>query len=150
MYLSLTRISLTLPFFQDEEEEEDEEKDEPQQEEGPPLLTPISQDDDIDGLPAWSAARSSDLSPHYSVAVLKSNIWPGAYTFGVDKKFENVYIGFGHKYSSDNYSPPPPPPVYEEYPTDLEVNDEAALFFYFDIIKCNFSDIWFQSEVRSQ
>lgn len=110
-------------FDEDEEEEENEDQDEPIQEEGPPLLTTISQDDDVDGLPAWSAVRSSDLVPAYSVAVLRSNTWPGAYTFGVDKKFENVYIGFGHKYSSENYSPPPPPPVWEEYVTDLEVTE---------------------------
>ena len=83
----------------------------------------INQDSDVDGLPAWSAARSSDLIPAYSVAVLKSNTWPGACTFGFDRKFENVYIGFGHKYSSENYSPPPPPPVFEEYLTDLEVTE---------------------------
>lgn len=106
---------------QEEEEEDGEEGEEPQQEEGPPLLTTINQDEDVDGLPAWSAARSSEIIPHYSIAILKSNTWPGACTFGFEKKFENIYIGFGHKYSSDNYSPPPPPAVMEEYITDLEV-----------------------------
>jgi len=110
-------------FDEEEEEEENEDPDEPQQEEGPPLLNMINQDRDVDGLPAWSAARSSDLIPAYSIAVLKSNTWPGACAYGFDKKFENVYIGFGHKYSSENYSPPPPPPVFEEYTTDLEVTE---------------------------
>ena len=119
---------------QEEEEEENEDPDEPQQEEGPPLLNMINQDRDVDGLPAWSAARSSDLIPAYSIAVLKSNTWPGACAYGFDKKFENVYIGFGHKYSSENYSPPPPPPVFEEYTTDLEVNNKYYFISHMNVI----------------
>lgn len=42
---------------------------------------------------------------------------------GIDKAcitfrtFENVYIGWGHKYSPENYSPPEPSPVQEEFPS---------------------------------
>lgn len=51
------------------------------------------------------------------------------------RKFENIYLGYGHKYSSTNYSPPPPAQVQKEYPSgpevteaeDPTVEEEAAL-----------------------
>ena len=51
------------------------------------------------------------------------------------RKYENIYIGFGHKYQADNYSPAMPPPALEEYPIgpdvmemdDPTVEDEQAL-----------------------
>ncbi|XP_063958818.1 radial spoke head protein 4 homolog A-like [Lytechinus pictus] len=110
--------------FEDEDEEEErEEPDEPEPEVGPPLLTPLSEDVEIDTVPAWSARLSSTLVPQYAIAIIQSNLWPGAYAFGTEKKFENVYIGWGHKYSPDNYSPPPPPPVQEEFPSGPEITE---------------------------
>jgi len=44
-------------------------------------------------MPAWSAGLTSNLVPQYAAAVLRSNLWPGACVFGLDKKFENLYIG---------------------------------------------------------
>ncbi|XP_072031441.1 radial spoke head protein 4 homolog A-like isoform X2 [Amphiura filiformis] len=110
--------------FEDEEEEEDrEEPDEPEPEVGPPLLTPISEDMEIENIPPWSARMSSTLVPQYAIAVIQSNLWPGAFAFGTEKRFENVYVGTGHKYSPDNYSPPPPPPVQEEFPSGPEITE---------------------------
>lgn len=51
------------------------------------------------------------------------------------RTFENVYIGWGHKYSPENYSPDPAPDVQNEFlsgPEVTEVEDptpeeEAAL-----------------------
>lgn len=51
------------------------------------------------------------------------------------RTFENVYIGWGHKYSAENYSPPEPTPVEEEFPSvpqiaemdDPTPEDEARL-----------------------
>ncbi|XP_071500159.1 radial spoke head protein 4 homolog A-like [Diadema antillarum] len=110
--------------FEDEEDEEErEEPDEPEPEVGPPLLTPISEDVEIENISPWSARLSSTLVPQYAIAVIQSNLWPGAFAFGTEKKFENVYIGWGHKYSPDNYSPPPPPPVQEEFPSGPEITE---------------------------
>ncbi|XP_022094680.1 radial spoke head protein 4 homolog A-like isoform X2 [Acanthaster planci] len=110
--------------FEDEEDEEErEEPDEPEPEVGPPLLTPISEDVEIENIPPWSARLSSSLVPQYAIAVIQSNLWPGAFAFGTDKKFENVYLGWGHKYSPENYSPPPPPPVQEEFPSGPEITE---------------------------
>uniref|UniRef100_A0ABI7XKD1 Radial spoke head component 4A n=1 Tax=Felis catus TaxID=9685 RepID=A0ABI7XKD1_FELCA len=116
---------------EEEEEEEDEEKEEEkgeepdytEQEVGPPLLTPISEDLEIQNIPPWTTRLSSNLIPQYAVAVLRSNLWPGAYAFSNGKKFENVYIGWGHKYSPDNYTPPALPPVYQEYPSGAEITE---------------------------
>lgn len=109
----------------DEEEEEREIADEPVPEAGPMLLTPLSEDVSIDSTPPWSFALSSNLIPQYALAVVKSNLWPGATTFSNGMKFENVYIGFGHKYNSQNYSPAPPPEVQTEYPSGPEITEAA-------------------------
>lgn len=39
------------------------------------------------------------------------------------RTFENVYIGWGHKYSAENYSPPPAPPVLNEFPSGPEITE---------------------------
>uniref|UniRef100_A0A8C3WAP8 Radial spoke head component 4A n=1 Tax=Catagonus wagneri TaxID=51154 RepID=A0A8C3WAP8_9CETA len=120
-----------IPKCEEEEEEEDEEEkeekgEEPdyiEQEVGPPLLTPISEDLEIQNIPPWTTRLSSNLIPQYAIAVLRSNLWPGAYAFSNGKKFENLYIGWGHKYSPDSYTPPVPPPVYQEYPSGPEITE---------------------------
>ncbi|XP_066104201.1 radial spoke head protein 4 homolog A [Saccopteryx bilineata] len=112
---------------EDEEEEEEEEKEEEpdytEQEVGPPLLTPISEDLEIQNIPPWTTQLTSNLVPQYATAVLRSNLWPGAYAFCNGKKFENLYIGWGHKYSPDSYTPPVPPPVCQEYPGRPEITE---------------------------
>lgn len=39
------------------------------------------------------------------------------------RKFENVYVGTGHKYSKDNYSPPETTPIREEFPSGAEITE---------------------------
>ncbi|CAN0135075.1 unnamed protein product [Bubo scandiacus] len=108
---------------EDEEEEKAEEPDELQQETGPPLLTPLSEDEGIQNIPAWTAQPSTNLIPQHAVAVLQSNRWPGAYAFASGKKFDNIYFGWGHKYSPENYTPALPPPVQAEYPSEPEITE---------------------------
>ncbi|KAG2469308.1 RSH4A protein, partial [Polypterus senegalus] len=69
----------------------------------------------------WTAMISSSLIPQHSIAILRSNIWPGAYTFATGRKFENIYIGWGHKYVAENYCPPLPPQAQVEYPSVPEI-----------------------------
>lgn len=69
----------------DDEEEEREEPDEPEPEVGPPLLTPLSEDAEIGNLPPWTPKVSSKLIPQYAIAVLHSNLWPGAAAFAAGK-----------------------------------------------------------------
>uniref|UniRef100_A0A670I200 Radial spoke head component 4A n=1 Tax=Podarcis muralis TaxID=64176 RepID=A0A670I200_PODMU len=105
------------------------------QEVGPPLLTPLSEDADIQNIPPWSAETSTNLVPQYALAVLQANLWPGAYAFAIGRRFDNIYIGWGHKYSAENFSPQLPPLVQTEYlsgpeiteTTDPTVEEEMAL-----------------------
>ncbi len=39
------------------------------------------------------------------------------------RKFENVYIGYGHKYSAENYSPAQPAEICEEFPSGKEITE---------------------------
>ncbi|KAF5910459.1 hypothetical protein HPG69_018233 [Diceros bicornis minor] len=105
----------------EEEEKADEGVEEVEQEVGPPLLTPLSEDAEIMHMPPWTAQLSCSLCPQYSLAVVRSNLWPGAYAYAVGKKFENIYIGWGHKYSPKNFNPPLPGTVQQEYPSDPEI-----------------------------
>ncbi|XP_068681378.1 radial spoke head protein 4 homolog A-like [Montipora foliosa] len=108
---------------EEEEDEEREEPDEPEPEQGPPLLTPLSEDTEVDGMPPWAAQKSSTLVPQYALAVMHSNLWPGAHAFAVERKFENIYVGWGQRFSAENYSPPPPPPPQEEFPSGPEITE---------------------------
>uniref|UniRef100_A0A8C2T5W7 Radial spoke head component 4A n=1 Tax=Coturnix japonica TaxID=93934 RepID=A0A8C2T5W7_COTJA len=108
---------------EEEEEEEKEEPEELQQEIGPPLLTPVSEDEGIQNVPAWTASVSAKLTPQYAIAILRSNRWPGAYAFACGTKFGNIYFGWGHKYSLGNLTPALPPPVQPEYPDGPEIKE---------------------------
>ncbi|XP_075393720.1 radial spoke head protein 6 homolog A [Tenrec ecaudatus] len=113
----------------EEEEKADEGLEEMEQEVGPPLLTPLSEDAEIAHLSPWTARLSCNLCPQYSLAVVRSNLWPGAYAYASGKKFENIYIGWGHKYSPENFNPALPAPVQQEYPSGpeiMEMNDPTV------------------------
>lgn len=91
-----------------EDEEREEGPDEPEPEVGPPLLTPLSEDAsqycntfwhtvqmlpllisnaqnvlsaEFNDTPPWSSMMSSNLIPQFAIAVLRSNLWPGAYAY---------------------------------------------------------------------
>ncbi|CAF0744569.1 unnamed protein product [Brachionus calyciflorus] len=113
-----------------EDEEEKDEPDMPEPEVGPQLLTPLTEDFEIDGQPAWTARSSSNLVSQFACAFVRSNLWPGAFAFGTDKKFENVYLGWGQKYSIDNLNPILPPLPQSEYvsgPEITEIEDPSVL-----------------------
>ncbi|XP_012275774.1 radial spoke head protein 6 homolog A [Orussus abietinus] len=110
----------------EEEEEEEETEDATEQKEvGPPLLTPLSEDAILDSIPPWTVRKSSNFLLDVAVAMVRSNIWPGAYAFTHDKRFGNIYIGWGNKYVVYNYSPPPLPPVQDQYPIGPEIMEIA-------------------------
>ena len=70
---------------EEEGEEEEEEVEEMEPELGPPLLTPLSEDVDVGGMPPWTTRITSRLVPQYAVAAVDSNLWPGAHAFAVAK-----------------------------------------------------------------
>uniref|UniRef100_A0A1B6CW71 Radial spoke head protein 4 homolog A n=1 Tax=Clastoptera arizonana TaxID=38151 RepID=A0A1B6CW71_9HEMI len=124
----------------EEEEEEEEEEDEEVEEEedgkkskeydkeiGPQLLTSLSEDVLLDGNPTWKVSKSSYYNE--AIAIAKSSLWPGAYAFAIDKKFDNVYIGDGHKNSSNRFFPtalPYPEYEYQLGPEIMEVVDPSV------------------------
>ncbi|NXS26779.1 RSH4A protein, partial [Pomatostomus ruficeps] len=108
---------------EEEEEDKEEEAEEEQEERGPPLLTVISEDEGMKDIPAWTAQASTNLIPQYSLAILQSNRWPGAYAFASGRKFENIYFGWGHKYSPESHTPALPPPAQAEYPSGPAVTE---------------------------
>lgn len=123
-----------LPEALDEELGEEEEIEEkplgPEPETGPALLTPCSEDVIQNAVPAWSVRSSSNIAEEFAVAVVRSNFWPGAYTFATQsKKFQNVYFGNGLKFKTPNFSPMPLPFVEQEYqigPEILEIFDPSG------------------------
>ncbi|XP_028321970.1 radial spoke head protein 6 homolog A-like [Gouania willdenowi] len=106
-----------------ENEEEEEEEDEPEPEIGPPLLTPLSKDEQMFNIPPWNTRLSSRLTPQHAVAVLRSNLWPGAVAYADGKKFDNIYVGWGVKYMGEGYSPALPPLPQGEFPTGPEISE---------------------------
>ncbi|XP_031728864.1 radial spoke head protein 4 homolog A isoform X1 [Anarrhichthys ocellatus] len=104
------------------EAEEKEDDDEPEQV-GPPLLTRLSEDAEKFNIPPWTLRVSSTLTFQHALAVIRSNLWPGAYAYSCGKTFENIYVGWGLKYAGEGYSPPVPPPPQNEYPSGPEITE---------------------------
>jgi Radial spokehead-like protein len=57
---------------------------------------------------------------------INSNITPPYFLFSlsISRVCDNIYIGFGHKYSSINYCPPVIPPLAAEYPSGSDVIED--------------------------
>ncbi|KAJ8892260.1 hypothetical protein PR048_004840 [Dryococelus australis] len=107
---------------EEEEEKEEEDLDGPLIEEvGPPLLNPLSEDVTLETVPPWNTRVSSYLAPETAVVNVMSNLWPGAYCFWADKKTDNIYLGFGHKFTNTNFTPEPMEPIQSVYPEGPEI-----------------------------
>lgn len=105
-----------------EEEEEKERKIGPEPETGPPLLTPLSEDSALETIRPWSVRSSSNIMQNYAIAIVRSNIWPGAFCFSNQGKiFQNIYLGDGLKQLAQTFSPKPLPPVQQDYPIGPEI-----------------------------
>ena len=79
-------VSLSQEEFEDEEEEEEgEEQEEVEPEVGPPLLNPLSEDVEGENSSPWTCKLSSGLITQYAVAIIKSNLWPGAAAYSDGK-----------------------------------------------------------------
>ncbi|XP_072293371.1 radial spoke head protein 6 homolog A-like [Eucyclogobius newberryi] len=119
-----TWVNLTIKAEElNDEEEKVEEPEETAPEPGPPLLTTLAQDAELFHTPPWTLKISSSLTPEHAVAYVRSNLWPGAYAYAFGKKFENIYIGWGLKYTGGGYSPPVPHPPQREYPSGPEITE---------------------------
>lgn len=58
-------------------------------------MSPLQNDEPVDGLPAWTPRLASPLLGAFSCVVLSSNKWPGAHAYALGAKFDNIYVGYG-------------------------------------------------------
>ncbi|CAH2094845.1 unnamed protein product [Euphydryas editha] len=108
------------------EEEEDEGIPPIEPETGPSLFSPLSEDSRLEGQNAWTARISSTLVPDRAVAILRSNVWPGAVAYSTTgKKSECLYFGWGLKSQPPNFCPLQLPRPQDEYVIGPEVMEMA-------------------------
>jgi len=88
----------------------------------------VKQFSEEESLPAWSAKMYHAEFDAYSVAIAKSNRWPGAYAALAKSgdKAASVYFGSGHEATGTAFTPLAPPPVLPES-TETEEATEVAL-----------------------
>ncbi|XP_038206923.1 radial spoke head protein 6 homolog A [Zerene cesonia] len=107
-------------------EEEDEGPPPMEPESGPPLFTALSEDAQLEGLPAWRARSSTMLTPDRALVTIRSDVWPGAVAYATTgKKSECMYVGWGLKCQPPNFSPLQLPRPQDEYPVGPEVMEMA-------------------------
>jgi len=120
---------------EDEEEEEEEEEDNERAESpvipetGPELLTSLADDVEVMGLQPWSTRLASSAThENHNVAVVKSNLWPGATAVSDGKFFENIYIGWGVKFGfANSFSPVIVDEFCKEFvPEEIEIDDPTV------------------------
>lgn len=98
-------------------------------EKGEMPILPLSGDRRLGvGMPAWSTRKCSPMLRDHSVSVIKSNRWPGAMCVAQGERYANIYVGYGHKYSSGGFQPFAPPLVAMECPEEnaTEQKDESV------------------------
>lgn len=105
-----------------------------------PLLSAISADKKISvsktlQQPAWTVRLMGDATEYQSegpakkavsngVVVVKSLQWPGAHSFYSNGKWQQVYVGNGHKYEQNVCFYPVEPPLIESDPTEYDGPEE--------------------------
>ena len=78
---------------------------------------------DIQNTKAWTTKISSHLIPQYACAFVRSNLWPGAYAFARGTVWENIYVGYGHKFATADYGPVFPPMPASEFTDTPEISE---------------------------
>lgn len=123
---------------EDEDEEEEEEDDEVGEEieEPIPILREISLDgkneeeesneEEGEANALWNKRLSSKIIKH-ALVLMKSSLWPGAYTFAKNERFESIYVGYGQKFSVENFSPEKIPEFQVEADLKMEQKDCAEM-----------------------
>lgn len=92
---------------------------------GPDLLTPISNDVSVNGVPCWTISCKSQLFPDSATAVARSNIWPGAFAYAYSTFANTVYIGWGHKLDVFGHTPAQPNFPQSEYEVGPDIMEST-------------------------
>jgi hypothetical protein len=81
----------------------------------------------LGGMPAW-VMRCHNMTDstldektglegrHFGTVVVKSMLWPGAFTFYNNKRTQFIYCGDGLKHETQTYFPIEPPMMVDEVP----------------------------------
>lgn len=112
-------------------EEEEYREDVQLREKGPAILSSCSRDLHDDMPVPWVARYTSNYTnKNERILVMRSNIWPGAYSFVYEQLCDSIYLGWGHKYVARNMNWPHIPLVSEEYPHGckdfVEIDDPSV------------------------
>lgn len=76
-------------------------------------------------IPTWTIRRVHEHFSKTSTVLIRSNIWPGAVSFCSHLEHDNLYFGWGVKYSQKAFIPPLPLTTSNEYSFNAKaVNDE--------------------------
>lgn len=86
-----------------------------------PLFASCSGDRLIDEETFPWKIRLSDVDE--KLVLVQSHAWPGSFAFSKDMICDNIYIGYGLKYSLRNYAPPAMPQVAMEFPFGAEITE---------------------------
>lgn len=105
----------------DDSDNNDSEKLDEIPEIGPALFAKCSEDKTVERITPWTirmahqSERNSD-----AIVVMQSNIWPGAVslTMSGQRVHDFLYIGWGQKFVTRNYSPPAIPNILNEWRDD--------------------------------
>lgn len=135
--LQCNRLKHAEPEAEDDEALEKAKKLQESQDPYEPRLKSIDADEKVKGgYAAWSIRQHGDRmvyapanpayqNQNYSVVVVKSNFWPGSFTFFNEGKWSQIYVGDGQKHETHRYFPVNPPVVCadpEEPRTSPEVS----------------------------
>lgn len=105
-----------------DDSERTEEAEESRPEIGPSLLTPCSDDTTVESVIPWTVrlAYQSHEQSGCAVVVMRSNLWHGAVslTMAAQRVHDSLYVGWGQKFVTRNYSPKSIPDMTKEWPTD--------------------------------
>jgi len=74
-------VNKSVDDADDDDDDDREDRQHVEPEVGPPLLTPLSEDAEVNGMQPWTTRVSSKLLAQYAVAVVHSCLWPGAHAF---------------------------------------------------------------------
>lgn len=108
---------------EEENEDEDGEKKVKEKPETGPNLFGLCSNDDCHAkcIRPWTTKMCHDFNRTNDMVIIRSNIWPGAFSFAMQRVHDNLYVGWGKKFVTRNYSPPAIPPCEQEYPNGPEI-----------------------------
>ncbi|XP_055905533.1 radial spoke head protein 6 homolog A [Eupeodes corollae] len=111
-----------------EEESDSDDSSKMEKSDRPALFNTCFQDKNRENVKSWSIRNSSNHCKINQLTILRSNLWPGAYSFTFEKYSDSIYFGWGSKYTARNVSLAHIPPIHVEYETSdlIEVRDPTV------------------------